>query len=115
VPHRNELIGEETFVRPQHEYKHVLKPSVDYLEHCGKLFLNRRDMGAFLGVSAATIQQSLSNGRIPLPMRLGLGKSYRWSVLELLEWVAADCPKRTQWTKERGWSGWTRWGRYGFT
>jgi predicted DNA-binding transcriptional regulator AlpA len=99
-------------VKPQHEYKHILKPSVEYLEQCGKLLLDSHDMAAFLGVPLGKVQQLIYSDRIPLPVRLGLGKSYRWSILELLEWVVAGCPKRTQWIKERGWSGWTRWGQY---
>ena len=97
-------------VRPQHEDKQILKPSVEYLERCGKLMLDSHEMASFLRVPADKIQQLISNGRIPLPMRLGLGKCYRWSILEVLEWVEAGCPKRGDWIEQRGWSGWTRWG-----
>ena len=43
---------------------------------------------------------------LPLPVRLGLGKSYRWSILELAEWVEAGCPRRRKWIEMRGHSGW---------
>jgi hypothetical protein len=69
------------------EYRHVMKPSVSYLEKCGRLVLTSREMGAFLGVPHAVLQQLVYTDRVPLPMRLGLAKCYRWSVLELLEWV----------------------------
>jgi predicted DNA-binding transcriptional regulator AlpA len=34
-------------------------------------------------------------GRVPQPVKLG--KSTRWVVSELHEWLAAGCPSRTQW------------------
>ncbi len=88
------------------EYKHILKPSIDYLERCGILMLNTAGMSEFLGVPARAIPQLVYTDRIPLPCRLGLGNCLRWSVLELLEWVEAGCPRRTQWIKIRGSSGW---------
>ncbi|OAI48429.1 hypothetical protein AYO44_06860 [Planctomycetaceae bacterium SCGC AG-212-F19] len=94
-------------VKPQHEYKNILKPSVEYLEHCGRLMLNIRDMAAFLTLPVGKVQQSINSGRIPLPVRFG--NCRRWSVLELLEWVEAGCPILTEWVKQRGGSGWTRW------
>ena len=45
-------------MRPQHEYKHFLKPSVEYLEQCGKLMLDTQDMAAFLGVPVTKARQT---------------------------------------------------------
>jgi predicted DNA-binding transcriptional regulator AlpA len=59
-------------------------------------------------VADAKVHQYIATGRIPLPIKLGLGGCPRWSVLELLEWVQAGCPRRTQWINQRGWSGWAR-------
>ena len=44
-------------------------------------------MSAFLGVPANKVHQLTYNDRIPLPVKLGLGRCSRWSVFELLEWV----------------------------
>jgi hypothetical protein len=88
------------------EYKNILKPSVEYLEHCGALMLDSSGMAEFLSVSPKVVSQLVGADRIPLPCHLGFGKTPRWSVLELLEWVEADCPRRTEWLKIRGSSGW---------
>jgi predicted DNA-binding transcriptional regulator AlpA len=90
----------------QIEYRNVLKPSVEYLEQCGSLMIDTRGMAEFLGVPAKVVAQLVYTDRIPLPCRLGIGKCYRWSILELLEWVEAGCPRRTQWIEMRGSSGW---------
>lgn len=87
------------------EYRHVLKPSVEYLEKCGRLMLDSSDMTEFLGISQKAITQLASTDRIPSPCRLGLGTCLRWSALELLEWVEAGCPRRHDWIKQRGRSG----------
>ncbi len=87
------------------EYRNVLKPSVEYLEHCGRLMIDSSEMAEFLGVSQSVMTQLASTDRVPAPCRLGLGKCFRWSVLELLEWVDAGCPRRREWIKIRGRSG----------
>src|SRR5262249_34320243 len=88
------------------EYKHVLKPSVEHLERCGSLMLDTAGMAEFPGVPTKTLSPLPYTDRIPPPCRVGLGKCHRWSVLELLEWVAAGCPRRGQWIERRGSSGW---------
>ena len=88
------------------EYRNTLQPSIAFLEQSEKLLLDSGDLAAFLGVSRAVVQQLVYTDRIPLPVRLGLGKCFRWSVLELLEWVHVGCPRRTRWIEERGRSGW---------
>ena len=84
------------------EYKHILRPSVEYLEECGSLMIDRRGMAEFLGVSAKAMTQFDDTDRIPRPRPLGLGNCQRWSVLELLAWVQAGCPRLAQWVKLRG-------------
>jgi predicted DNA-binding transcriptional regulator AlpA len=90
----------------QIEYKNVLTPSVDYLQTCGTLFLDSKQMAEFLGLQPKVVAQLVSTDRIPLPLRFGLGRSFRWSVLELAEWVEACCPRRGRWIELRGHSGW---------
>jgi hypothetical protein len=95
-------------------YKWVLRPSVDYLRSCGRLMIAADGMAEFLGVPPKALQPLSSGDRIPLPFHLGLGKCARWSVFELLEWVQAGCPRRTQWIESRGRSGYApewRWQR----
>jgi hypothetical protein len=87
------------------EYKHVLKPSVEYLERCGSLMLDAAGMAEFLGVPARTLAQLVTTDRLPLRRRLGPGNCRRWSVLELLEWIEAGCPRRGKWLEMRGASG----------
>lgn len=87
------------------EHRHILKPSVEYLEGCGRLMLDSSEMAEFLGVSQKAMMQLASTDRVPGPCRLGFRTCFRWSVLELLEWVEADCPRRRDWIKLRGRSG----------
>lgn len=87
------------------EYKIVLRPSIEFLEQCGKLMLDTPDMAEFLGVSQKTMTHLASTDRVPGQIRLGLGRCLRWSVLELLEWVEAGCPRRMKWIELRGTSG----------
>jgi predicted DNA-binding transcriptional regulator AlpA len=97
------------------EYVHILKPSITHLERCQTLLLTSREMADFLGVPAKVVHQLVYHDRIPLPMRLGLGSCSRWNIFELLDWVQAGCPRRTQWIAMRGTSGWYpmyRWGQW---
>jgi hypothetical protein len=93
------------------EYRHVLKPSIEFLEGCGKLMLDSGDMAEFLGVPQKVMTQLAYTDRVPCPCRLGLGTCFRWGVMELLEWVEAGCPRRDKWIEIRGSSGryYTRW------
>lgn len=87
-------------------YRHVLSPSVDCLREQGKLLIDTKGLAEFLGVERKIIQQLIYCDRIPLPVSLGLAEIHRWSVIELLEWVEAGCPRRTKWIEARGQSGW---------
>lgn len=73
------------------EYVHVLRPSVAYLESCGRLLLDTEEMAEFLGIPAKAVQQMTWTKRLPLPFRLG--GTVRWNVIELLRWVEAGCPR----------------------
>jgi len=88
------------------EYRFDLKPSVDYLERCGVLLLDTRMMAVFLGVPHPVLRRFLYTDRIPLPLKLGMGRCIRWNLIELLEWVHAGCPHRSRWIEMRGSSGW---------
>jgi len=88
------------------EYAHVLKPSVDYLRSAGSLFLDSKQMAEFLDIPRPVLSQLVYTDRTPLPVKLGLGKCFRWSVLELTEWMEAGCPRRREWIEMHGHSGW---------
>ena len=85
------------------EYRVIITPSVEHLRGCGKLLVGVEEMAAFLGLPKTKVRQLEGTERIPLPVRLG--RCPRWSVLELLEWVEAGCPRCLQWIEQRGWSG----------
>lgn len=87
-------------------YVHTLRPSVDRLGGSGALLLDGEQMAGFLGVEVKVLRQLVYTDRIPLPVSLGLGRCLRWSVVELLEWVEAGCPRRSDWITRRGQSGW---------
>jgi len=95
-------------VKPQHEYKIILRPSVERLLSCNKLMIDATEMGNFLGVTRQRVNHLKWTDRIPVPIRLGGGGCPRWSSFELLEWVAAGCPGRSAWIAHRGWSGCVR-------
>jgi hypothetical protein len=92
------------------EYTNIIKPSVDVLERCGSFLIDSRGLAEFLGIRATKIGELRAAGRLPLPCTLGIGGCLRWSVLELLEWVKAGCPRLDKWKEMRGSSGWSRWG-----
>ncbi len=92
------------------DYKHILRPSCAFLEGCGKLLLDTRDLAEFLQVPLKAVKQLAYSDRIPMPVTLGLGTCIRWNVIELLDWVESGCPRRTKWMEMRGRSVWyPRW------
>jgi hypothetical protein len=88
------------------KYRHILKPSVDYLANCGVYWLTTKNMADFLGVPLSRVQQLVYTDRIPLPMKFEFSGAVRWNIFELLDWVEAGCPRRTEWIEMRGSSGW---------
>lgn len=91
---------------PPPQYRHIIRPSVDVLAQGSSLLLDTPTMATFLGVPPKTVQDLLGQGRIPLPLKLGLSSCRRWNVFELLDWVNAGCPRRKEWIAMRGRSGW---------
>jgi prophage regulatory protein len=64
------------------------------------LMVDAAEAARLIGVSKATWNRWDSAGRIPAPVRLSPG-CVRWRVSELTTWIAAGCPRRTDW-QERG-------------
>jgi len=59
------------------------------------LLLTARQAAAKCGKSLRTWRAWDSAGWIPRPVRIG--RSTLWRTAELHEWVAAGCPRRTEW------------------
>jgi predicted DNA-binding transcriptional regulator AlpA len=72
-----------------------------HLQRQGNLLFDTEQMAEFLGVRKKAVDQLVYMDRIPLPMKLGLRTCRRLSVIELLEWVEAGCPRRTAWIAAR--------------
>lgn len=54
-----------------------------------------------LGISRSAFYSLLSSGRIgPLPVRLG--RSVRWRIHEIRDWVESGCPPHDRWQAVRG-------------
>ena len=64
------------------------------------LTLNAEESAALVGISRSTFWKLYSQGRTPLPLRLG-GRVVRWRREELTAWVAAGCPAREKWRYSR--------------
>lgn len=60
------------------------------------LMIDVRGVAALLGVSARHVQGLDYSGRLG-PMPVKLGRSARWSIEEVREWVRAGCPTRPKW------------------
>jgi len=67
--------------------------------------VDARESGRLIGVSRSRFLQMDQTGRLgPESVSLGNGTQRqlrRWNRLELLSWINADCPCRTEWGKIR--------------
>lgn len=54
------------------------------------------EVAQLLAVSPKSVRRMDLVGRLPRPVRLG--RAVRWRHEEILDWVAAGCPPRDQWT-----------------
>lgn len=63
------------------------------------LLLTLEQTAELLGLSASAVRKLDSEGRIPQPVRLT--RRLSWSYDELTRWVAAGCPPRVQWDRNR--------------
>jgi predicted DNA-binding transcriptional regulator AlpA len=48
-----------------------------------------------LSAHEVTIRRWQVSGKIPAPVRIG--RSVKWRLSEIDEWIQADCPPRTKW------------------
>lgn len=59
------------------------------------LLIDSRAVSKLLGRSVASIRRDDEAGRIPRP--IAIGRSTRWVLKEIRNWVRAGCPPRDQW------------------
>lgn len=59
------------------------------------LAISAEEAAKLLGISKRHFASLHSQGRIPKP--INLGRSVRWSVSELREWLDAGAPERLRW------------------
>lgn len=89
--------------RPQCQPKVLPMVDAGALADERRLLIDSVTLAAMLGVAPQQVMTLRHAGRIPLPVHLG--RSVRWVVHELREWVAAGQPKARIWIKARGLSG----------
>lgn len=71
------------------------KPAIEQVSwvelESGKRFLSKKELGKYLGVSVGTISNQLCNGVFPIRHR-HIGKSVRFDMREILEYLETDLP-----------------------
>ena len=63
------------------------------------LLCDADDAAALCAVSRSHWMNLHTQGKVPLPVRLG--RAVRWSRAELDAWIAAGCPARAKWQTMR--------------
>jgi hypothetical protein len=63
------------------------------------LLVDLRGLSALLCRSEASLQRDDAAGRLPVALRIGGSK--RWRYLEITAWVEAGCPPRAEWAARR--------------
>jgi len=71
------------------------QPEPDVEQGQNPLLLSARQAALMCGKSLRTWRTWDAAGWIPRPVRIG--RSTLWRVDELRDWVAAGCPRRTEW------------------
>ena len=66
---------------------------------CERLALSADEVAKLLGISERHLWALNSSGRLPRPLRLG--RSVRWDLQTLREWLAAGAPERSRWEERR--------------
>ena len=66
---------------------------VDWIElESGKRFLTKKDLGKYLGISAGTISNKMSNGIFPIRSKKIGERSVRFDMREVLEYLDTNKP-----------------------
>lgn len=63
------------------------------------LLISAREAAGYCGKSIRTWRSWDAAGRVPRPIRIG--RSVLWRAEELKAWIAAGCPRRSDWEMRR--------------
>ena len=55
------------------------------------MLINAEEVARMLDVSERTLWRLVSGGKVPPPVRIG--RSTRWRVAEIRDWIDVGCPK----------------------
>jgi predicted DNA-binding transcriptional regulator AlpA len=58
------------------------------------LLIRAEDVARMMGVSERTLWRLLSAGKVPQPVHIG--RSTRWRLAEIREWIDGGCPLATR-------------------
>ena len=53
--------------------------------------INAEELARMMNISERTLWRLLSGGRLPQPVRIG--RSTRWRLAEVVEWIERGCPR----------------------
>ena len=53
--------------------------------------INAEELARMMNISERTLWRLLSGGRLPQPVRIG--RSTRWRLAEVAEWIERGCPR----------------------
>lgn len=73
--------------------------TIEPLSQPERLLIDAKEAARLLSLSKSTLYSCLSAGMLPKPVRLG--RSVRWSLEELRDWVRAGCPPNERWERSK--------------
>lgn len=62
------------------------------------LLIDAKTFANLLSISSRTLSRLIDLKAVPIPVRLG--RLVRWRLVEVLEWIEADCPPQKSWTRK---------------
>lgn len=65
------------------------------------VLMTTRQLAEMLATTRESISRMLAAGRLPQPSRLAGGRGLRWSRAEVMAWVEAGMPGRSEWEQMR--------------
>ncbi len=77
-----------------------LKTQTNVRSQSNPLAFSAQQLADRLGVSLRHLRRCDSAGKLPRPIRLG--RSVRWPVAEIEQWMAAGAPDRRTWEALKG-------------
>lgn len=74
----------------------IADASIQNIPNCrDAIAVSGNDAARLLGLSGRTWRRLDAQGLVPRAVRIGQSK--RWSIEDLRQWVAAECPARARW------------------